>query len=94
MTISSSIYPGLKEKVLFCFSATPCSIYEKVGSSEGSIVGWSFEGKIPVVTSMLNMASSVKTELPDVYAAGKWVYSPAGGPTAIMTGRIAAKQCK
>lgn len=94
MTISSSIYPGLKEKVLFCFSATPCSIYERVGSSEGSIVGWSFEGKIPVVTSMLNMASSVKTELPDVYAAGKWVYSPAGGPTAIMTGRIAAKQCK
>jgi len=94
MTISSSIYSELKEKVLFCFSATPCSIYERVGSSEGSIVGWSFEGKIPVVTSMLNMGSSVKTELPDVFAAGKWVYSPAGGPTAIMTGRIAAKECK
>jgi len=65
-----------------------------VGSSEGSIVGWSFEGKIPVVNSMFKMGSSVKTELPDVYAAGKWVYSPAGGPTAIMTGRIAAKRCK
>ena len=94
MTISSSIYSGMKGKVLFSFSTTPCSIQERVGSSEGSIVGWSFEGKIPVVTSMFNMGSSVKTELPDVYAAGKWVYSPAGGPTAIMTGRIAAKQCK
>ena len=93
-TISSSIYPGMKEKVLSGFSSTPFSIYERVRSSEGSIVGWSFDGKIPVVTSMFNMSSSVKTELPDVYAAGKWVYSPAGGPTAIMTGRIAAKKCK
>jgi phytoene dehydrogenase-like protein len=93
-TISTGLYPGMKDKVVSCFSASPLSIYEKVGSSEGSIVGWSFEGKIPVVTSMFKMSSSVKTELPDIYAAGKWVYSPAGGPTAIMTGRIAAKQCK
>jgi phytoene dehydrogenase-like protein len=93
-TISSSIYSGMKEKVLFRFSTTPFSIYKRVGSSEGSIVGWSFEGPIPVVTSMLKMGSSVITELPDVYAAGKWVYSPAGGPTAIMTGRIAARKCK
>ncbi len=92
-TLSSSIYPGLKDHMLFHFSSSPWTIYEKVGSSEGSIVGWSFEGKIPVVTSMFKMANSVKTALPDVYAAGKWVYSPAGGPTAIMTGRIAAKQC-
>ena len=91
--ISSSIYPGLKEKVLFSFSASPASIYSRVRSSEGSIVGWSFEGDIPVVTSMFRMADSAKTALPNVYAAGKWVYSPAGGPTAIMTGRIAAKRC-
>ena len=92
-TISSTIYPDIKDKVQFSFSATPTTIYDRVKSSEGSIVGWSFEGKIPVVTSMFNMGSSVKTEFPDVYAAGKWVYSPAGGPTAIMTGRIAAKKC-
>ncbi len=93
-TVSSSIYPNLEDQVLFSFSTSPWSIYERVGSSEGSIVGWSFEGKIPVVSSMFNMGSSVETALPDIYAAGKWVYSPAGGPTAIMTGRIAAKQCK
>ena len=93
-TVSSSIYPNLKDKVLFRFSSSPWSIYDRVGSSEGSIVGWSFEGEIPAVTSMFKMGSSVKTALPDVYAAGKWVYSPAGGPTAIMTGRIAASQCR
>jgi phytoene dehydrogenase-like protein len=92
-TVSSSIYPGLKGKVLFSFSASPRSIYTRAGSSEGSIVGWSFEGDIPVTTSMFRMADSVKTPLPDVYVAGKWVYSPAGGPTAIMTGRIAASKC-
>lgn len=92
-TVSASFYPGLTDKVLFSFSASPWTIYERSGSSEGSIVGWSFEGKIPAVTSMFKMASSVKTPLPDVYSAGKWVYSPAGGPTAIMTGRIAAKKC-
>jgi phytoene dehydrogenase-like protein len=92
-TISSSVYPGLKDKILFRFSFSPVSIHERVGSSEGSIVGWSFEQDIPAVTSMFRMADSVKTALPDIYAAGKWVYSPAGGPTAIMTGRIAAKKC-
>jgi phytoene dehydrogenase-like protein len=90
--ISKSLYPGLKDKILFSFSASPVSIFDRVGSSEGSIVGWSFEEEIPVVTSMFHMADSVKTALPGVYAAGKWVYSPAGGPTAIMTGRIAAKR--
>ncbi len=92
-TISSSIYPGLEEKILFRFSASPLSIRSRVGSSEGSIVGWSFEEGIPVTNSMFRMADSVVTPLPDVFTAGKWVYSPAGGPTAIMTGRIAAARC-
>ena len=91
--ISSSIYPGIKDKVLFRFSFSPTSIFDRAGSSEGSIVGWSFTQEIPAVTSMFRMEESVKTALPQVYAAGKWVYSPAGGPTAIMTGRIAAKKC-
>lgn len=92
-TIASSLYPGLKDRILFTFSASPLSIYNRVASSEGSIVGWSFTDTIPVVSSMFRMADAVKTALPDVYAAGKWVYSPAGGPTAIMTGRMAAKRC-
>jgi len=92
--ISTTLYKDMNKNLIFSFSATPYSIYDRVGSSEGSIVGWSFEDKIPVITSMFNMGSSVKTDIPNIYVAGKWVYSPAGGPTAIMTGKIAAKQCK
>jgi all-trans-retinol 13,14-reductase len=91
--LSETLYPGLGDHILFRFSASPHSIYQQVGSSEGSIVGWSFEEEIPAITSMYRMADSVKTPLSDVFTAGKWVYSPAGGPTAIMTGRIAAKKC-
>ena len=92
--LSATLYKDMNKNLIFSFSATPYSIYDRVGSSEGSIVGWSFEDKIPVITSMFNMSSSVKTDIPNIYVAGKWVYSPAGGPTAIMTGKIAAKQCK
>lgn len=94
-TLAESLYRyiPLRENILFRFSASPLSIYSQVKSSEGSIVGWSFEGEIPVTASMFRMGDSVNTAFPDIYAAGKWVYSPAGGPTAIMTGRIAASKC-
>lgn len=94
-TLAESLYRDLpiRDRILFRFSASPLSIYSQVKSSEGSIVGWSFEGEIPVTASMFRMGDSVNTAFPDIYAAGKWVYSPAGGPTAIMTGRIAASKC-
>ena len=59
-TLSSSLYPGIDKKILVRFSASPLSIRERVGSSEGSIVGWSFEEDIPAVTDMFRMADSVK----------------------------------
>jgi len=94
-TLAESLYRDIpiRDRILFRFSASPLSIYSHVKSSEGSIVGWSFEGEIPVTASMFRMGDSVNTAFPDIYAAGKWVYSPAGGPTAIMTGRIAASKC-
>ena len=88
---SNTILPSLKDKIIFKLSASPLTLYRTVGSSEGSIVGWSFEQAIPVASSMLKMGTSVKTAIPDVFKAGKWAFSPAGGPTAIMTGRLAAK---
>jgi len=88
---SRTIFPSLKDKVIFKFSASPLTLYRMAGSSEGSIVGWSFEREIPVASSLLKMGSSVKTTIPDVFKAGKWAFSPAGGPTAIMTGRLAAR---
>ncbi|MGB9615633.1 MAG: NAD(P)/FAD-dependent oxidoreductase, partial [Fervidobacterium sp.] len=92
-TLSKGLFKGIKENIIFKFSATPMTIYNTVKSSEGAIVGWSFENEIPVNVSMLNMKNAVKTSIPNVFKAGQWSFSPAGGPTAIMTGRMAAYEC-
>ena len=89
--LSNSIYPGLKDKILFQSSSTPLSIESIVGSSEGAIVGWSNESPVPVVNELRKMGGSVKTPIPYVFQAGQWVYSPAGLPTAILTGWHAAQ---
>ncbi|MFW9823226.1 MAG: phytoene desaturase family protein [Candidatus Thorarchaeota archaeon] len=91
-TLSSSIYPKIEEKILFRFSFTPLSILNRVGSSEGAIVGWSYEEPVPVVNSLLKIYSSVKTPIPKVLQGGQWTYSPAGIPIAILTGLLAAQK--
>lgn len=88
--LSLSIYPALKEHLLFKFSASPLSIEEQVESSEGAIIGWSFAEPVPATSSMLGVNNSIKTSIPNIFKAGKWAYSPAGVPTSIMTGRLAA----
>ena len=90
-SLSNSIYPDLKDKVLFQFSSTPISIASIAGTSEGAIVGWSYESPVPVVHKLRKIGSSAKTPIPDVYQAGQWAYSPAGIPTAILTGWYAAR---
>jgi len=90
--LDQSIYPGLIKNMKFKFSAGPLSIEKRVRSSEGAIVGWSFEKPVPINASMLNMKNSVKTVIPHVYKAGQWAASPAGLPTCILTARLAADQ--
>jgi len=87
-----SIYPIIKDKILFRFSLTPVSISNRVGSSEGAITGWTLENPVPVVQSILKMTKSVKSPIPNVLQAGQWVYSPSGVPIAILTGLAAAKK--
>jgi all-trans-retinol 13,14-reductase len=89
--LTNSIYPNIKDKILFQFSSTPISISNRVGSSEGAITGWSFEEPVPVVQGILNIFKSVKNPIPNVQQAGQWVYSPSGVPIAILTGLVAAK---
>ncbi len=89
--LSATIYPGLKAKVRFTFSATPLTIARTFGSSEGAIVGWSFEAPLPVAHKMLSINDAVKTAIPHVIQAGQWAYSPTGVPTAVLTGRLAAQ---
>lgn len=88
--LDGSVYPGLAKQILFSFSANPLTIENRVRSSEGAIVGWSFEQPIPINTGMLNMKDSVKTPIPDVLKVGQWAASPAGLPTCILTAKLAA----
>ncbi|MDT8402193.1 MAG: NAD(P)/FAD-dependent oxidoreductase [Bacteroidales bacterium] len=87
--ISHSVYPMLKDKVLKRFSFTPLSIKNRVGSSEGAITGWSFQNPVPVINKIQISDRSVVTPIPSVFQAGQWVYSPAGVPMSILTGKLA-----
>ncbi len=91
-TLSNSIYPGIEGKTLFHFSSTPLTIIKNTGSSEGGIVGWSYETSAPVVNNLRKMPSSIKTPIPNVLQTGQWAYSPAGIPTSILTGWLAAQK--
>ncbi len=88
--ISDSIYPGLKENIIIRFSFTPLNIENRVGSSEGAIVGWSFQKSMPVINKIQISDRSVLTPIPSIYQAGQWAYSPAGVPMSILTGKLAA----
>lgn len=89
-SLANSVYSKLKDNIIFSFTASPLSIANKVGCSEGAIVGWSFEQKVPISAGMLNMKKAVLTSVPDLYRAGQWTVSPAGLPTCIMTAKMAS----
>ncbi len=88
--ISVSVFPMLKDKIITHFSFTPLSIENRVGSSEGAIVGWSFQKSMPVINKIQISDRSVLTPIPSIYQAGQWAYSPAGVPMSILTGKLAA----
>jgi phytoene dehydrogenase-like protein len=91
----NTLYPGMREKVLWQFSSTPLTVERYTSNSEGAIVGWSFANPfIPVVHQFSKVAKSVNTPIPNVYKAGQWSYSPAGVPIAILTGKMAADKIK
>lgn len=88
--LDRSIFHGLLNSPIVQFSSSPMGIEKRFGSSEGGITGWTFELPSPVVNKLPKIASSVKTPIPDIYQCGQWAYSPAGIPTAILTGWYAA----
>lgn len=89
--MEESIFPGIKEKVFSCFSSSPLTIQKLTGNTEGGITGWAFTNPyMPAVSSMLGIAKSVITALPNIYQAGQWTYSPAGLPISILTGKLAS----
>ncbi len=90
--ISDSIDPFLNDKIITRFSFSPMDIEKRVGSSEGAIVGWSFQKTIPVVNKIQIADRSVMTPIPSIYQAGQWAYSPGGVPMSILTGKLAANK--
>jgi phytoene dehydrogenase-like protein len=89
--LDQSIFPGIKNKIIDRFSSSPLTIEKLTGNSDGGITGWAFTNPfIPAVSKMLQVAKSVDTVLPSIYQAGQWVYSPAGLPISILTGKLAA----
>jgi phytoene dehydrogenase-like protein len=88
--LADSVYPMLKEKVIGRFSFSPLSFENRVGSSEGAIVGWAFDRPMPAVNKIQFSDKSTLTPIPNIYQAGQWAYSPAGVPMSILTGKLAA----
>lgn len=89
---AQSFYKDIDQDILFKFSNTPLTIKNALGSSGGSIVGWSFETESPVVNNLKEMPKSVLTPIPDVFKAGQWSYAPAGVPVAMLTGWHASQK--
>ncbi|MCB2220620.1 MAG: FAD-dependent oxidoreductase [Bacteroidetes bacterium] len=93
--LSNSAYPEIKDKILNRFSFTPISIKNRTGSSEGAIVGWTFEKPVPVLNKIQKADKAILTPIPTIFQAGQWAYSPAGVPMSILTGKLAADRiCK
>lgn len=90
--LADSVYPMLSNKILTRFSFTPLNIQKRVGSSEGAIIGWSFEEPVPVVHKIHIADRSVITPVPSILQAGQWAYSPAGVPMSILTGKLAVNR--
>jgi phytoene dehydrogenase-like protein len=89
--LEASVYPGLRDKIIYRETASPLTLQGRFNTSDGAITGWSLEAKPPVPHSLAGVSSTYKTAVPGVYKAGQWYYSPSGVPVAILTGRIAAK---
>ena len=89
--LSSTVYPGLRDKVFESFAATPLTIQKITGNTDGAITGWSFTNDpVPAEGRLIKIGRSVKTPLRNVTQAGQWTYSPSGFPVALITGKLAA----
>ncbi len=84
--LDASLYPGLKERVALRLSSSPTTIEGLFSNSEGGITGWTFERAPPVVSALPKIPKAVESPFPGILQAGQWAYSPAGIPTAILTG--------
>ena len=90
-TLNATIYPGIKEKIIHQFSATPLTMESYTNNTHGAITGWAFTNDpLPAEYRLLSISNAVHTPIPHISQAGQWTYSPAGLPISILTGKMAA----
>ena len=90
-SLNGSVYPELANHVIDSFVSTPLTLQRRTGNTGGAITGWAFTNEvIPAVSSIPNIAKSIKTPIPHVVQAGQWTYSPSGLPISIITGKLAS----
>lgn len=89
--LEEHFYPSIKERIESIHVVTPLSYERRTLNFKGAISGWSFDQeKIPSLTSFKEMRKATFTEIPHIFKAGQWSFSPAGIPVAILTGKLAA----
>jgi len=85
--------PGLSHHVDLCVTATPYTLQQRTSNFQGAIMGWSYDReKAFHRTSLLRIARSVETPVPNLLMAGHWSFSPGGSPVAVLTGKLAARK--
>ncbi|MGD9909868.1 MAG: phytoene desaturase family protein [Candidatus Izemoplasmatales bacterium] len=89
--LNKTLFKGFKDQIFDSFIASPLTVENRVKSTDGAITGWAFTNDTnPSVNEIPKVAKSVLTGLTNIVQAGQWAYSPAGIPTAVMTGKLAA----
>jgi len=90
-TLNMSIYPRIKDAILYRFSSTPISMAKIAGNSDGAITGWSFTNHpMPAEHRLPKILNAIRTPIPGIVQAGQWTFSPSGLPISILTGKLAA----
>lgn len=93
VTSLETFIPGLSHRVELCATATPYTLETRTSNFQGAIMGWSYDRKKAFhQTSLLRIARSVETPIPNLLMAGHWSFSPGGSPVAVLTGKLAARR--
>ncbi len=94
-TLDTSVYPGIKDAILYKFSSTPLSIARITGNTDGAITGWAFTNdSMPAENRLPRVLNSIRTPIPGILQAGQWTFSPSGFPISILTGKLASDRVK
>lgn len=89
--LNQTVFPGIENSIVHCFSSTPLTMATLTGNHEGAITGWSFKNRpVPAESRLPKILNAIQTSIPGVYQAGQWTYSPSGLPISFLTGKIAA----